>query len=128
MSSNNPQGRKLSSGLSAANKTEPADEEQIQQALKHLNLLHVKCRGLRTTIPRMFEPPPTAAYQSEDAYEATLKSISAANNELKDFATLYTNEQSKKVLEQARKSREANPMGIRPWRAKDHPNWMDIDQ
>jgi hypothetical protein len=47
---------------------------------------------------------------------------------LKDFKTLYTSEESKKVLEQAKKSREAHPKGIKPWRVRDDPNWLDWDE
>lgn len=45
--------------------------------------------------------------------------------EIQEFATLYTSEESKKVLEKAKKSREANPKGIKTWRYEDHPDWVD---
>jgi hypothetical protein len=51
--------------------------------------------------------------------------MKGAGAEIQDFATLYTSEESKKVLEQARKSREANPRGIKTWRYKDHPEFWD---
>jgi hypothetical protein len=51
-----------------------------------------------------------------------------AGAEIQGFATLYTSEDSKKVLEQARKSREANPKGIKTWRYKDHPDWWEVTE
>ncbi|KAI1268425.1 hypothetical protein F5Y18DRAFT_375337 [Xylariaceae sp. FL1019] len=118
------------------NKGETPEEEQIKQALKHLDHLHVKCRGLRTTLPRMIERIMPEALpsdiksskKSQEQVVAMVKAqVQAAGNEIKDFRTLYTNEESKKVLEQAQKSREANPKGIKPWRYKDHPDWWDPD-
>ena len=38
-----------------------------------------------------------------------------------------TDEQSKKVLEQAKKSRAEKPHGIKPWRATQHPDWLTRD-
>jgi hypothetical protein len=52
-----------------------------------------------------------------------MKSI---GTEIQDFATLYTSNESKKVLEKARKSREANPKGIKTWLYEDHPDWADV--
>ena len=31
------------------------------------------------------------------------------------------------VLEYAKKSKKDNPLGITPWVAKDHPDWMKMD-
>ncbi len=49
-----------------------------------------------------------------------------AGAEIQDFTTLYTSEENKKVLEKARKSRAANPKGIKTWLYKDHPDWADV--
>ncbi|OTA62071.1 hypothetical protein K449DRAFT_382770 [Hypoxylon sp. EC38] len=103
------------------------EEEQLELNMKQLNLLHVKCRELRTTIQRMLESIPNNATPKE-VYEGFTKSVIAAHTQIKDFGTLYTSDESRKVLEQAKKSRDANPKGIRPWRAKDHPDWLDLDQ
>ncbi|ORY68566.1 uncharacterized protein BCR38DRAFT_423640 [Pseudomassariella vexata] len=100
---------------------EDGDEEQLQQALKQLKLLHIKCRELRTAIPRILEQ---ATCRSSPENFATV--VLNTTTELRDFKTLYTNEESKRVLEQARKSREAQPKNIKPWRASDHPDWLDM--
>jgi len=36
-------------------------------------------------------------------------------------------EESLKVLEQARKSRAENPNGIKPWKVTEHPDWATRD-
>ncbi|KAI1409471.1 hypothetical protein F5Y13DRAFT_169893 [Hypoxylon sp. FL1857] len=102
------------------------EEEQLESNMKQLNLLHIKCRELRTTIHRMLESIPRNT-TPEEAYEGFVKSVLIASTQIKDFGTLYNSEESKKVLEQAKKSRDANPKGIKPWRAKDHPDWLDLD-
>ncbi|KAI1134846.1 hypothetical protein F5Y05DRAFT_396605 [Hypoxylon sp. FL0543] len=119
-------GQNKSTGLGQG-EAGSAEEEQLDSNMKQLNLLHVKCRELRTTIQRMLESIPNNA-SSEEVYEAFVKSVAAANAQIKDFGTLYNSEESKKVLQQAKKSRDANPKGIKPWRAKDHPDWLDLDQ
>ncbi|KAI2470486.1 hypothetical protein F4781DRAFT_390343 [Annulohypoxylon bovei var. microspora] len=62
----------------------------------------------------------------EEVHEGFKKSMTTANAQIKEFGTLYNSEESKKVLDQAKKSRDANPKGIKPWRAKDHPDWLDL--
>ncbi|KAI1503368.1 hypothetical protein F5X99DRAFT_375914 [Biscogniauxia marginata] len=99
-------------------------EEQLEKALKHLDLLHAKCRQLRTTIPRMTEPLPDNQPR-EVIFKIFNSTVHSAQMEIKDFTTLYRSDESKKVLDQAKKSRDANPKGIKPWRARDHPEWME---
>lgn len=65
---------------------------------------------------------------AEEVYECFVKSVVAASTQIKDFNALYNSEESKRVLDQAKKSRDANPKGIKPWRAKDHPDWLDLAQ
>lgn len=62
-----------------------------------------------------------------DALASFQSSVANAAAELRDFRALYTSDESKKVLEQARKSREAQPKNIKPWRARDHPDWLDLE-
>lgn len=51
-------------------------------------------------------------------------SASTANKEVQEFRQLMLDEESKKVLEQARKSRAENPQGIKPWLVTEHPDWL----
>lgn len=105
----------------------------------------LQCRDLRRTIPKMLESmtvkqtsrmnahvlPPSVPVltklAAEETYQHFIKSVNAAHQEIKDFGDLYHNKESQKALTHAKKSREANPMGIAPWRAKDDPHWYDLD-
>ncbi|KAI1465120.1 uncharacterized protein F4812DRAFT_461962 [Daldinia caldariorum] len=122
------QFKKPTSGsLGQVKEQEMADEEQLELSMKQLNLLHIKCRELRTTIQRMLEAIPNNS-TAEEVYECFVKSVAAASAQIKDFSTLYNSEESRMVLDHAKKSRDANPKGIKPWRAKDHPDWLDLAQ
>ncbi|KAK8090324.1 hypothetical protein PG997_005285 [Apiospora hydei] len=89
-------------------------EEQLEEGLKQLKLLHIKCRELRTSLPRMLEPISTHNANT--------------SRELTDFRKLYQSNESKEVLEHANKSRAADPKNIKPWRPKDHPDWLELEQ
>ncbi|XXH04343.1 Translation initiation factor 3 subunit c [Hypoxylon texense] len=120
------QMKKAGAGTVGRGKEGTTDEEQLELSMKQLNLLHVKCRELRTTLQHMLDTMPSSV-SSDEMYARFLKSIGVAGGQIKDFSALYNSEESKKVLNQAKRSRDANPMGIKPWRAKDHPNWLDLD-
>ncbi|KAH8673714.1 hypothetical protein BX600DRAFT_508951 [Xylariales sp. PMI_506] len=111
----------------ALNADDAWTEEQIEEALSRLKLLHIKSRELRTIVPRMLEPLATKHTSPQDVLRSFQAAVTNASTELSDFRALYTSEESKKVLEQAKKSREADPKGIKPWRARDHPDWLDIE-
>jgi hypothetical protein len=36
-------------------------------------------------------------------------------------------EDAKKVMQQAKKSRAEQPKGIKPWKVTDHPDWLMRD-
>ncbi|KAK6866238.1 hypothetical protein PG995_002766 [Apiospora arundinis] len=103
-------------------------EEQLEEGLKHLKLLHIKCRELRTSMPRMLDPLTTQHASNEELAVSFTKAVGTASRELSDFRTLYQSNESKQVLEHANKSRAANPEDIKPWRPKDHPDWLELDQ
>ncbi|KAI0912957.1 hypothetical protein F4823DRAFT_579447 [Ustulina deusta] len=109
---------------------EMSEEQQLQRDLKHLDLLLVRCRDIRTTIPRMLSGMPEVARNHPESLEVMfgelVNHMKNAGAEIQDFTTLYTSEENKKVLEKARKSRAANPKGIKTWLYKDHPDWADV--
>ncbi|TGJ82030.1 hypothetical protein E0Z10_g6745 [Xylaria hypoxylon] len=109
---------------------ETPEEQQLQRDLKHLDLLLVRCRDMRTTIPRMLGGMPEVARNNPESLEVVfgqlVNHMKSAGTEIQDFATLYTSEENKKVLDKARKSRAANPKGIKTWLYKDHPDWADV--
>jgi hypothetical protein len=62
-------------------------------------------------------------FPAETLYREFRRSTSTANQELQQFWKLMNDEESLKVLEQARKSRAENPNGIKPWKVTEHPDW-----
>ncbi|KAI1758853.1 hypothetical protein GGR53DRAFT_515663 [Hypoxylon sp. FL1150] len=127
MASNVSQIKKAGALGEGQGKEELMGEEQLELSMKHLNLLHIKCRELRTTLQHMLDTLPNNV-SADEMYARFLKAIGVADSQIKDFSALYNSEESKKVLDQAKKSRDANPKGIKPWRARDHPDWLDLDQ
>lgn len=70
----------------------------------------------------------TSTRIAEQVFSTFKAAVVAAQTEIKDFGELYNSDESSKVLEQARKSREAEPNGIKPWRHKDDPDWFVLDK
>jgi len=64
---------------------------------------------------------------AETLFREFSRSASTANKEVQEFRRLLNDEESNKVLEQARKSRAENPNGIKPWRVTEHPDWLTRD-
>ena len=56
-----------------------------------------------------------------------MKAVNDANVGVKEFTELMRDATSRGTLAQAQKSRETNPLGITPWRHKDHPDWFRMD-
>ncbi|KAJ2972907.1 hypothetical protein NUW58_g9079 [Xylaria curta] len=129
MASNDSQEMKESQGRLSSNEETP-EEQQLQRDLKHLELLLVRCRDMRTTIPRMLSGMPEVARNNPNSREAMfgelVNHMKSAGSEIQDFAALYTSEESKKVLEKAKKSHAANPKGIKTWFYHDHPDWANV--
>lgn len=99
------------------------DEAEIEQALKRLGELHHQMRNLRSTIPRALEP--LSMHSSPEAtFSALQETTKSAYSEIKEYKQRATNEETAKVLEHAKQSRKDNPMGIKPWRARDDPDWL----
>lgn len=57
-------------------------------------------------------------------FSAFVRAVTDAQAEVKEFADLMRDEESKAVFAQADKSREDNPFGIKTWMHKDHPDWF----
>lgn len=60
-------------------------------------------------------------------FAAFMKAVNDAQADVKEFTELMRDDITKDVFDQAAKSREANPMGITPWRHRDHPDWFRMD-
>lgn len=99
------------------------DEAEIEQALKRLGELHHQMRNLRSTIPRAMEP--LSIHSSPEAtFSALRESTKSACGEIREYKQSATSEETTKVLERAKQSRKDNPKGIKPWRARDDPDWL----
>ncbi|KAK2628484.1 hypothetical protein QTJ16_001587 [Diplocarpon rosae] len=127
-------------------KEDVGEEEQLEQALKtlkemhiqvsqtsylviiqNLNLIPEQLRGLRTTIPRLIAPLTSKQPSPEALFRGFSDSANLANQEVQEFRRLMTDEKSVEVMEQARRSRAANPRGIKPWRVTEHSDWLTRD-
>ncbi|KAH8126070.1 hypothetical protein ACSS6W_008414 [Trichoderma asperelloides] len=105
-----------------------AEEKAINLAMKRLKLLHIKERQLRNTIPKMLEPLVQKHPSPDVMYAAFMKSVNDAQASIKDFTELMKDDTSKAVFDRADKSKEANPLGIVPWKHKDYPDWFVMDK
>ncbi|ROW17727.1 hypothetical protein VPNG_00663 [Cytospora leucostoma] len=83
---------------------EQLDEVQIEQALKRLKELHIQA--------------------TEAMFSTVRESTKAAYNEVREYKHLATDEESTRIFERARRSRQENPKDIKPWRARDDPEWL----
>jgi hypothetical protein len=66
---------------------------------------------------------PLTHFEADALFSSYREAIVTANKDLADFRTEMTSERTRKILEEARASRQARPLGIRPWRATEHPDW-----
>lgn len=57
-------------------------------------------------------------------FSTVRESTKAAYGEVREYKQLATDEESTKILERAKHSRKENPKGIKPWRARDDPEWL----
>ena len=60
-------------------------------------------------------------------FAAFMKSVNDEQASVNQFTELMRDDTSKEVFAQAAKSRDQKPMGITPWRHKDHPDWFRMD-
>lgn len=107
------------------------DEARYEASLKHLHELHVKLRKLRSTIPRMIEPAAESHSHEtpEELFVSLQQSVTKGMGDVKEFKAAMNDETTVRILERARQFRLKNPLGIKPWRPRDDPNWtkMDLD-
>ncbi|KAH8670011.1 hypothetical protein BGZ61DRAFT_113503 [Ilyonectria robusta] len=104
-----------------------SDEARLEEAMQRLKLLHIKARLLRETIPKMIDPLIQKQPSPDIMFAAFMKAVNDAQADVKEFTELMRDDITKDVFDQAAKSREANPMGITPWRHRDHPDWFRMD-
>ncbi|TDZ18823.1 hypothetical protein Cob_v008229 [Colletotrichum orbiculare MAFF 240422] len=103
------------------------DEKRLEDALDQLKLLHIKLRGLRTTIPRMMEPLSVKQPSPQDTYVKFMQSVEGARQEIQDFKSHQRSAEITKIMDHATARRREEPHGIKAWRATDHPDWVTDD-
>jgi len=100
------------------------DEERLENALKALKEMHIQLRSLRTTIPRFIAPLSTKQPSPEALFSSFSASAIMANQEVNRFREMMTDQETKKILERAKESRDKSKTGIESWKVTDHPDWL----
>ncbi|KAG6035490.1 hypothetical protein E4U41_006065 [Claviceps citrina] len=104
------------------------NEVQLDQAMKRLKLLYIKARLLRDTIPKILDPLVQKQPSPDALFNSFVKAVNDAQSDIREFTELMRDETSKQIFAHVEKSRQENPLGIRPWRHKDHPDWFKMDK
>ncbi|KAG6004347.1 hypothetical protein E4U21_001160 [Claviceps maximensis] len=106
----------------------PMDEVQLSQAMKRLKLLYIKARLLRDIIPKMLDPLIQKQPSPDALFNSFVKAVNDAQLDIREFQDLMKDETSKQIFAYAERSRQEDPLGIKPWRHKDHPDWFKMDR
>ncbi|KAK0716482.1 hypothetical protein B0T21DRAFT_374990 [Apiosordaria backusii] len=104
------------------------EEERLEDALYHLNQLHLQLRRLRSALPRMLEPLNTKQPSPEAMYSAFMQSVDSTTKELGSFRDALASREIRTILAKANESQKRDPKGIKQWRAMDDPFWADPDR
>ncbi|KAA8633283.1 hypothetical protein SMACR_02130 [Sordaria macrospora] len=99
------------------------EEERLEDALDYLNELHVQLQRLRSAIPRMFHPMSVKPSSPQNTFAAFSNAVQDTGKEIHQFKDTIRSAETEKVFNMANESRRTNPMGIKPWRARDDPEW-----
>ncbi|KAK1966956.1 hypothetical protein LY78DRAFT_680539 [Colletotrichum sublineola] len=99
------------------------DEERLELALDQLKLLHIKLRGLRTTIPIMMEPLSTKHSSPQVEFDSFMESVATAKKKIQDFQDLRKSDEIIKIMNHVAERRKEESNGIKAWRTTDHPDW-----
>ncbi|RGP80213.1 60s ribosomal l34 [Fusarium longipes] len=104
------------------------DEQQLEEAMKRLKLLHIKVtlssqvRRLNDTIPKMIkplvqkQPSPDHVLSVADAmFAAFMNSVNEAQSNIKEVTDLMRDEKSREVFAHAKKRKSEEPEGIESW-------------
>lgn len=108
--------------------------------------LSFQVRLLRDTIPQMIQPllqkqssrrcliPTLKQLQlmhlitADAMFAAYIKSITEAQNNVKEFTELMRDDFSQQIAAHVNKRQAEEPNGIVPWRHQDHPDWFTLDK
>ncbi|KAK1983887.1 hypothetical protein LZ30DRAFT_622521 [Colletotrichum cereale] len=106
-----------------AQESEAWDEERLELALDQLKLLHIKLRGLRTTIPTMMKPLSIKQPSPQIEFDSFMESVAAAKKKVHDFQDLRKSDEITKIMNHVAERRKEESNGIKAWRTTNHPDW-----
>ncbi|KAL2682662.1 hypothetical protein Neosp_007115 [[Neocosmospora] mangrovei] len=112
------------------------DEARLEEAMQRLKLLHIKMiQPLLQKQPSRRRPIPTLKQlelmhliTADAMFAAYMKSITEAQNSVKEFTELMRDDFSQQITAQVQKRQAEEPNGIVPWRHQDHPDWFTLDK
>ncbi|KAK4662177.1 uncharacterized protein QC763_0110690 [Podospora pseudopauciseta] len=84
------------------------EEEKLEDALYHLNQLHLQA--------------------TEAMYAAFMQSVDSTTKELGSFRDALGSPETKAIWNRVNVSQKRDPKGIKQWRAVDDPFWGDPDR
>lgn len=61
-------------------------------------------------------------------FNSFVKAVNDAQIDIKEFTELMRDETSKQIFAHVEKSEREDPLGIKPWRHTDHPDWFKMDK
>ncbi|KAI9673434.1 MAG: hypothetical protein M1817_002896 [Caeruleum heppii] len=102
------------------------DYDQLLVAEQRLKELHIQLREMRATIPNMVRPLITHHDSPVQLYQTFADAATTATREVTAFTQIMHDDQTKAVLDRAATSRKEKPGPIKPWRAAEHPDWLDL--
>jgi hypothetical protein len=70
---------------------------------------------------------PTNSITAQAAFAAYMQSVSTTIKEVTGFREAVRGLQSEGIFTRATASQQANPKGIKPWRAHSDPDWVSPD-
>ncbi|KJR88410.1 uncharacterized protein SPSK_08015 [Sporothrix schenckii 1099-18] len=120
MSANRPTGKGGPRPPAQDVNFEEWNEAQLEAALQKLKEAHLKPRAL--DLLTHFLIPATA----EILHAKSHASLLGAAQEVKGFKEYITNEEFRKVVDHATLSRRRNGKNIKPWKAREEPDWATL--
>lgn len=61
-------------------------------------------------------------------FNSFVKAVTDAQLDIREFTELMRDDKSKQIFAYVERSRQEDPLGINPWRHKDHPDWFKMER
>ncbi|KAK4639770.1 hypothetical protein QC761_711285 [Podospora bellae-mahoneyi] len=102
------------------------EEEKLEDALYHLNQLHLQASYAHWST--FFDGFARRFRASEAMYAAFMQSVDSTTKELGSFRDALGSPETKAIWNRVSASQKRDPKGIKQWRAVDDPFWGDPDR